>query len=112
MPTSFAQVKLKMHRDVHSNLGVSATYQDDTVSHPVSITVRPHSKRIDQGEFIAGMAELSTGANRIVLDRSEAREIGVKRGGVIVITDYNITFRLGTLQPDNTNYREIWEVSR
>ena len=107
-----ATAKLLKHRIVQKTFGVSALYEDSATNGQFPITVRFHSAPENADLGFNGSAEFLQSVDRVVFDQVEARDIDVKRNGVVTIAQYNITLRLDNRQKSNTNFEEVWEVSR
>ena len=112
MVFDFAATKLLTRRTVHTTFGVSALYQDSTLSEPLPIKVRWHSKidRFGDNET-AGYAEVIEGIHRVIFSQEEARAIGVRQTGVLIIASLdNAILTLESREPSDGPYEEVWGV--
>lgn len=111
MDFDFAEAKYQARRAVHETLGVSALYQDSTMSAPEPIRVRWHSKIDRMGDLEnAGYAEIIEGLHRVILDAAQARLLAVRRTGVITIPVWSARLSLEALEPSDGPFEEIWTV--
>lgn len=113
MAFNFAKAKANLRRVVHETLAVDALYQDASMSDPLPIRVRWHTKIDRFGDLAgAGYAEVIEGVHRIILSKESARLMGVKRTGIITIPDYaGARLQLEEREPEDGPYEEIWQVS-
>lgn len=114
MGFDFAEAKAQARRAVHDTLGASALYQDHTMSTPVDIRVRWHSKidRFGDNEG-AGYAEVIEGIHRVILEREQARLLNVIHTGRITIAKLGgAVLTLDAMEPYDGPYEEIWTVSK
>ncbi len=113
MSFDFASLKATTRRVVQDTLGVSATYQDDSMDEPVSVCVRYKNKVKRMGELNdGGYAEVIEGIDQIVLIPSDYPEVTFKRGGTITITQYDATYVLDFAEPTNGPLTQVWHVAR
>lgn len=113
MAFNFAEELNKARQTVHSTLGVSALYEDSVVVTPVEITVRYHPKTVMTGDFENnGWSETSASDDIIKFNITDARNVGVKRGGKITLVTDNIELKLETLNDKTDGYYEVWKVRR
>lgn len=114
---SFAELKARARRAVHTALCISARYEnyDKTVSDDLS--VRWHNKQALYGDFDnAGYANVIEGNERIIFDRDELRTKGIalQEGDSITITDTGYKGAVLFLRvriPVQGPVEEIWEVT-
>ncbi len=131
MSFNFAKLKAVTRRVVHRTLGVPAFYLDSSLSIPVVITARCHS-RIDRMGDLDGQsyAEVVEGIDRVIFEAAEARINDVKRGGMITFEDIGAglgvslgsilggsgigaeAFILQVREPSDGPYTETWSVTR
>lgn len=86
MTFDFREAKRALRQTVHDTLGVSAQYQDSTLTDPVDVTVRWHTRAVWQGEMgAAGYAEVATAQDILLFDREALATAGVylRRGGYV-----------------------------
>lgn len=114
MAFNFADAKAKLRRAVHVTLGVSALYQDSTMSAPEPIRVRWHSKIDRFGDLeSAGYAEIIEGIHRVILDRDQARLLAVRNAGTITIAELGgAVLTLSAMEPYDGPVEEIWSVTK
>lgn len=114
MAFNFAVAKAKLRRVVHSTLGVSALYQDSSMSTAEPIRVRWHSKIDRFGDLeSAGYAEIIEGIHRVILDRDQARTLGVRNPGTITIAELgDAVLTLEAMEPYDGPVEEIWSVTK
>ena len=114
MAFNFADAKRLVRQTVHETLGVAGFYKATSVSTPVPIRVRWHSKIDRFGDLeSSGYAEVIEGIDRVIFYTVDARAIGVSRTGVISIPELSIDgLVLSSLEPADGPYEEIWNVSR
>lgn len=112
MTFDFAAAKKRTRREVMKTLGVDALYTDSTHVEPVPIRARWHMKIDRFGDNgNAGYAEVIEGIERVILDRDQARLIGVRRAGVITFpTLEGGTVTLEAREPAVGPVEEIWAV--
>lgn len=131
MPFDFAAAKALVRRTVHQTFGVRAFYQDSSLSSPVEISARWHSKidrfgDLDNQQY----AEVIQGIDRVIFAAADARKYSVKRGGVVTFVDYGSglgvamgspfggedvgppAFSLEAREPNDGPYEEAWVVTR
>lgn len=113
MAFDFAAAKGQMRQVVMDTLGVDALYQDHTLSAPVPIRARWHTKIDRFGDMgNAGYAEVIEGIERVILTITQAREIGVRTTGVITFpTLGGVKVTLAAQEPRDGPIEEIWSVS-
>lgn len=113
MSFDFASAKQAARQAVHRTLGVDALYQDSSVSAPVPIRVRWHSK-IDRfgDQPTAGYAEVVEGIHRVILEAAQARAVPVKQTGIITMpaTMGGARLSLETREPADGPFEECWTV--
>lgn len=113
MPFDFAAAKKATRQTVMDTLGMDALYTDSVHLTPVAIRARWHTKidRFgDNGNL--GYAEVIEGVQRLILTEVQAREIGVKHGGVVTFPTLDgVAVTLETLEPKDGPIEEIWTVS-
>lgn len=83
------------------------------MSVPVPIRVRWHSKidRFGDSEN-AGYAEVIEGIDRVIFQDTQARAVGVSRGGRLTIPDLTtMVITLDAQEPPDGPYEEIWSAS-
>lgn len=110
MAFDFAAAKLASRRVVHETLGVTAFYQDSTMSTPAAIRVRWHSKidRFGDNES-AGYAEVIEGIHRVIFDAAAARALKVKSAGTLSIPSMGgARLTLEAREPSDGPFEEIW----
>lgn len=84
MAFSFSKAKSLVRRIVHKTFGVPAFYKDSSLSKPVEMSARWHSKIERVGDLDnQGFAEIIQGIDRVIFDVAEARQIGIRRNGEI-----------------------------
>lgn len=113
MSFDFAAAKLSARQAVHRTLGVAAFYQDSSLSAPVPIRVRWHSKIERFGDQpTAGYAEVIEGVDRVILEAAEARAIPVKQTGIITLpaTMGGFSLSLEAREPADGPFEECWTV--
>lgn len=113
MAFDFAAAKGQLRRIVHDTFGVDALYLDHTLSTPVPIRARWHSKIDRFGDMgNAGYAEVIEGIERVILSIEQARAIGVRSTGTITFpTLGGGKVTLSAMEPKDGPYEEIWSVS-
>ncbi len=113
MSFDFAAAKLATRQAVHRTLGVDALYQDSSVSTPVPVRVRWHSK-IDRfgDQPTAGYAEVIEGIHRVIFEASAARAIPVKQTGIVTMpaTMGGARLSLEAREPSDGPFEECWTV--
>ena len=112
MAFDFAATKLKTRRVVHTTFGVSAFYQDSSLSEPLPIRVRWHTRldRFGDNET-AGYAEVIEGIHRVIFAKDEAQLVGVTQAGTITIPQLdNAVLTLESREPSDGPYEEVWSV--
>lgn len=114
MAFDFAEVKRKTRGVVHATLGVSASYQDSSMSAPVPVRVRWHSKIDRFGDMEnAGYAEVVEGIDRVIFEAAQARQLGVRHAGVVIIPQMgNAELTLDAMEPADGPFEEIWSASK
>ena len=113
MSFNFADLKSETRRAVHDVLGVSALYQDDSMSAPQPITARWFNKVARFGDLVEqGYAEVVEGVDRIVLFPCDYPMVNFRKGGLISFPDYKRTFVLDTLEPpDGPEGQAVWQCT-
>jgi len=113
MPFDFGAAKKATRQTVMEFLGMDAFYTDSANTTPVAIRARWHTKidRFgDNGNL--GYAEVIEGVSRLILPVARAREIGVKRGGVVTFPQLDgKSVVLEEMEPKDGPIEEIWTVS-
>lgn len=113
MQFDFAAAKKEARQIVMDTLGMDAFYTDSTHLTPVAIRARWHTKidRFgDNGNI--GYAEVIEGVQRLILTEAQARQIGVRRGGVVTFPSLEgVAVTLEALEPKDGPTEEIWTVS-
>jgi hypothetical protein len=113
MKFDFAAAKKAARQTVMETLGADALYTDSTHLTPVAIRARWHTKidRFgDNGNL--GYAEVIEGVERLILTEAQARQIGVKRGGVVTFPTLDgVAVTLEAMEPKDGPIEEIWTVS-
>lgn len=113
MSFDFATAKAQARKALHDGLSVSATYQDSIITTPVALRVRYHNKIVIEGDpFGLGQAESIEGSDKVILEVNPATTPEVRRGGIIVIPQYNLTFRLEAKEPSDGPTIQTWRVAR
>jgi len=111
MPFDFADLKSLSRRVVHTTLGVSAFYQDDSMSAPEPIRARWHNKINRFGDLQEqGYAELVEGIDRIILFPQDNPTVNYSVGGVVTFPKWGISFRLQSLEPSDGPDQAVWQV--
>ena len=111
MAFDFADLKAKTRRVVHDTLGVSAFYQDDSMSAPKEIRARWHNKVNQFGDLMdQGYAEVVQGVDRVVVFPADYPTINFVRGGMVTFPKYNRTFRLELLEPSDGPEQAVWQA--
>ena len=84
------------------------------MSTPVAIRVRWHSKIDTTGDLeSSGYAAVVEGIDQLVFERAEARLKAITTAGTITIPSLGgAVLTLGTLNPYNGPYEEIWSVAQ
>ena len=111
MAFDFAKQKSLNRRVVMSTLGVSAFYQDNTMSAAQPIKARWHSK-IDRFGDLAeqNYAEVVEGIDRVILFPCDYPTLNFARGGVVTFPSYGRSFRLEYLEPSSGPLEASWRV--
>lgn len=131
MAFDISKVKTQVRRIVHQTFGVPAFYKDSSLSAPVPVTARWHSKIDRFGDLDQqGYAELIQGIDRVIFSAHDARRINVQRGGIIMFPSLGAGlgvalgapldgegiappgFILQDREPPNGPYEEVWNVTR
>lgn len=132
MGFNFAKAKTLVRKTVHKTLSVQAFYKDKTISVPVEIYSRWHTKYNSFGglDDSAGYAEVLENIDRLIFSSSDARSTDIKRGGVVWFPNYltgdvvtvdsqlegategSLGFVLQTRRPSSHPEDEVWEVTR
>lgn len=112
MSFDFAALKSETRRVVHDTLGVSALYQDDTMSAPKQIKARWLNAKVGQiGDLVdQGYAEVVEGVDRVVLFPCDYPTLNFSRGGVITFPSYRRNFRLELMEPPTGPDQAVWQV--
>lgn len=124
MKFDFAKLKARVRKVVHDTLSVSAHYQDNMITSPQAIQARWHSKIELQGDLnYQGYAEVLENIDRIIFNVADARNLNIKRGGLVTFHSYAQTlldgtcldaptFILDSKEPTAGPHEEIWRVTR
>jgi hypothetical protein len=116
MTSLLADLKATARREMHATMGVAATYEDDTLLDPVAVTVRLHTRRTTQPGMVSpNMAEMISGAERLVFNREDLETAGVElvREGRVTIPEYDdVVFILDSKDPPDGPINESWVVGR
>lgn len=122
MGFDWTDVKAQVRGIVDQTFRVAATYQDQTLSVPVPVTVRWHNKIARQGDLEgAGYAEIIEGVERLIFNRdllltaNAGGPLRLVHKGVVTLTDpryNNAQFWLEAREPIVGPVEEIWNVSR
>lgn len=113
MAFDFASLKANARRVVQDTLGVAASYQDDSMVAPADIRVRYKNKLKRMGELNdEGFAEVLEGIDQIVLIPSDYPDIEFKRGGVVTIPQYGLSFALDFMEPHTGPLTRVWHVAK
>lgn len=122
MGFDWSAVKAQVRGIVDETFRVTATYQDQTLSVPVPVTVRWHNKIARQGDLEgAGWAEVIEGVERLIFNRdllqkaNDGQPLRLLHKGVITITApgyNNAQFTLEAREPIVGPVEEIWNVAR
>lgn len=129
MRFNFAKAKTLVRKVVHDTLSVQAFYKDKTISVPVEITARWHTRFHVFGgaDDNAGYAEIIENLDRLIFATTDARAAEIKRGGLVWFPQYETgntvtesgepadgvpTFVLQNKFPSTHPYEEVWEVTR
>lgn len=113
MSFNFSELKAQVRRVTQDVLGVPALYQDNTMNAPASITARLKVKVDEIGDLSdQGYAVIVQSLDRIVLIPSDYPDLTFKEGGVVTFTDYNLSYRLGAMEPQNGPLTNHWRVSK
>jgi len=114
MSFDFAAAKTALRRTVHDTLGVAALYQDHTMSTPVDVRVRWHSKINRFGDLEgSGYAEVIEGIDRVLFDKVQARSLGIRSGGEVTLTTLGgFKLTLGAMEPADGPITETWSASK
>jgi hypothetical protein len=131
MAFNFAKAKASLRRKVHEIFGVTAFYQDSSMSEPVEIRARWHNKETNLGDLDnEGYAEIVEGIERIVFEAAEARTHNIKRGGQVWFPEYGSgmgvglgsplggedngppKFTLHLMRKNSGPVEEVWEVTQ
>jgi hypothetical protein len=131
MAFNFAKAKDLVRRTVHKTFGVQAFYQDSSLSKPVEISARWHSKIEQFGDLDnQSYAEIVQGIDRVIFEAAEVRKIPIVRGGVVTFPEFGAglgvglgsplggesigppAFVLAVREPSDGSFREAWTVTR
>lgn len=131
MPFDFQKVKATARRAVHNTLAVQAYYQDASMSAPIPVKARYHTKLIRGGDLDnSGYAEVIEGVDKVVFAASDARKFGFKTGGTITFSSGaggfgvsmgsafggeetgSAVFILRSREPNTGPFEEVWDVTR
>lgn len=111
MPFDFTDLKSQTRRVVHNTLGVSAFYQDNTMSVAQPIRARWHNKIDRFGDMNeAGYAETVEGIDRVILFPCDTPTLNFMKGGVVTFTKLGLSFKLDTLEPADGPLQQVWNV--
>ena len=108
-------IRTQAQRDVHAAFAVRGQYSDATLETAVDLSVRWHSRfglpvgGIGGSDY-AGVLET---IDRLVFNRAELIEAGLtmRRGGKVLLLDYEYTFTLDVREPNAGVVNEVWTVS-
>lgn len=107
-------LRTKARRDIFRTFAVAATYTDTVVTE-VPLSVNWHSRfGLPVGDLAGGdYAGVLETIDRLVFDRAELNELGLtlRRGGQVLLVDYNYTFTLDVREPNSGPVRELWTVA-
>lgn len=119
---NWLDVKAQVRGIVDETFRVTATYQDQTLSTPLDITVRWHNKIARTGDLEgAGYAEVIEGIERLIFNRdllataNAGQPVRLLHKGVVTLSDpryNNAQFYLEEREPIVGPVEEIWQVSR
>lgn len=123
--------KRNARRIVHKTFAVVAFYQGKSMSTPVEITARYHSKTAKLGDLDnSNYAVTIEGVDRVIFSAQQARELGMTRGDAVWFPDVGAglgaqlgsplggegigppKFLLSVRDPDAGPEEEVWEVTR
>jgi hypothetical protein len=106
---------MKAQREIHAAFSISASYTDSTVTEPVALDVRWHSRfglpvgDIGGGDY-AGVLET---IDRLIFNRAQLTAAGIRlrRTGQVYLSQYDYTFSLDVREPNTGPVVEIWTVA-
>lgn len=112
MAFDFADLKSTTRRVVHDTLGVSALYQDDTMSAPKEIKARWLQQKMDRfGDLVEqGYAEVVGGIDRVVVFPKDYPTLNFKHRGVVTFPKYCRSFRLELLEESTGPDQAVWQA--
>lgn len=110
------EIMAQARRDIHAELCVSATYEDDTTASPIAITVRWQAKSQRVGNISGGdYAEIVSTIDRLIFNREEIAAAGITltQGGLVKLTEFgNYALELDTEEPPDGPIKNLWTVVR
>lgn len=109
----FAEYKALCRQTVHDVLAVSALYSDSTLSQPVPITARYHTKLALMGNLDhQGYAQVIEGLKYIIFNRPEVTSLGLtlRQRGTVTFPDYGISLVLDVLDEHDDQIEIKWSV--
>jgi hypothetical protein len=108
-------LRTQAQRDIHAAFAVRGLYTDATVAEPVELAVRWHSRfGLPVGDISGGdYAGVLESIDRLVFSRAELAEksLTMRRGGKVMLPDYNYTFGLDVREPNTGPVNEVWTVA-
>ena len=111
MPFDFAALKSQNRRVVMDTLGVSAFYQDNSMSTAQPITARWHSKIERFGDLAEqNYAEVVEGIDRVILIPCDYPTLNFAAKGIITFPAYGRSFRLDHMEPPDGPLEQVWAV--
>lgn len=117
MAFDFAKAKRTARQVVHKTLGVSALYQDSSLSAPVPCVCRYHTKAVNVGDLNnEGYAVVASDIEQVVFEADVARTIGVKRGGHVTllamgaVINSDLVLTLDSKAKPTGPFKEVWNV--
>jgi hypothetical protein len=116
MSSPWLDFRSRMRRDVHAAFAYAATYEDDVVTTPETITVRWHDHTERVGNINGGdYAEILSTIEHLLFNNEEiaAKGLTLKRGGLVKLTDFgNYELKLDVLEPPDGPIKVTWTVVR
>lgn len=117
MAFDFAKAKRTARQVVHKTLGVSALYQDSSLSAPVPCVCRYHTKAVNVGDLNnEGYAMVASDIEQVVFEADVARTIGMKRGGQVTLLvmgaaiNSDLVLTLDSKAKSTGPFKEVWNV--
>lgn len=110
---SFADIRVKARRDVHSVLAVrclyTPPYADPSVL-PVELTARLMTKIMTGGAQSPGYAQVIEGVVRAIFQTSEliAKNVVLKKNGLVEFPDYSFVFNLDVASAGDGPDEQKW----